>query len=43
MGNRVEFSAERTLANGVYLYLVTVQGANGEVVKSRISKLVVLK
>jgi hypothetical protein len=42
-GNRVEFSAERTLANGVYLYLVTVQGANGEVVKSRISKLVVLK
>ncbi|MCS7197497.1 MAG: right-handed parallel beta-helix repeat-containing protein [Candidatus Bipolaricaulota bacterium] len=43
MGNRVEFSAERTLANGVYLYVVTVKGANGEIVKSKINKLVVLK
>lgn len=42
-GNRVEFSAERTLANGVYLYVVTVRGANGEVVKSKLQKLVVLK
>lgn len=32
-----------TIANGVYLYVVTVQGANGEVVTSKLQKLVVLR
>lgn len=31
------------VANGVYLYVVTVQGANGEVVTSKLQKLVVLR
>lgn len=32
-----------TVANGVYLYVVTVQGANGEGVTSKLEKLVVLR
>ena len=32
-----------TIANGVYLYVVTVQGADGQTATSKISKLVVLK
>jgi hypothetical protein len=42
-GNVVPFSAAAELANGVYLYVVTVQGADGQTVTSKISKLVVLR
>ncbi len=42
-GNVVPFSAASELANGVYLYVVTVQGADGQTVTSAISKLVVLR
>jgi hypothetical protein len=42
-GNVVPFSAASELANGVYLYVVTVQGADGQTVTSKISKLVVLR
>jgi hypothetical protein len=42
-GNVVPFSAASELANGVYLYVVTVQGADGQTVTSKIAKLVVLK
>jgi hypothetical protein len=42
-GNVVPFSAAAELANGVYLYVVTVQGADGQTVTSTISKLVVLR
>ncbi len=42
-GNVVPFSAASELANGVYLYVVTVQGADGQTVTSRIEKLVVLR
>jgi hypothetical protein len=42
-GNVVPFSAAAELANGVYLYVVTVQGADGQVVRSKIEKLVLLK
>lgn len=33
----------QTVANGVYLYVVTAQGSNGEVVRGQVQKLVVLK
>ncbi len=42
-GNVVPFSAAAELANGVYLYVVTVQGADGQTITSKISKLVVLR
>jgi parallel beta-helix repeat protein len=42
-GNVVPFSAAAELANGVYLYVVTVQGADGQTVTSKIAKLVVLR
>jgi hypothetical protein len=42
-GNVVPFSAAAELANGVYLYVVTVQGADGQTVTSSIAKLVVLR
>jgi hypothetical protein len=42
-GNVVPFSAAAELANGVYLYVVTVQGADGQTVTSKLAKLVVLK
>jgi hypothetical protein len=42
-GNVVPFSAASELANGVYLYVVTVQGADGQTVTSKIAKLVVLR
>jgi hypothetical protein len=42
-GNVVPFSAASELANGVYLYVVTVQGADGQTVTSSIAKLVVLR
>jgi hypothetical protein len=31
------------LANGVYLYVVTVKGANGQVINSEVRKLVILR
>lgn len=36
-------NAGDTVANGVYLYVVTVRGFNGEVVRSQVRKLVVLR
>jgi hypothetical protein len=42
-GNVVPFSAAAELANGVYLYVVTVQGADGQTVTSKLAKLVVLR
>jgi len=33
----------RTLANGVYLYVVTARGFNGEMVRSQLRKLVILR
>jgi parallel beta-helix repeat protein len=42
-GNVVPFSAAAELANGVYLYVVTVQGADGQTLTSKIAKLVVLR
>lgn len=33
----------RILANGVYLYIVTVRGFNGELLRSKVKKLVILK
>ncbi|MCS7198639.1 MAG: T9SS type A sorting domain-containing protein, partial [Candidatus Bipolaricaulota bacterium] len=42
-GNVVPFTAASELANGVYLYVVTVQGADGQTVTSKIEKLVVLR
>jgi parallel beta-helix repeat protein len=42
-GNVVPFSAASELANGVYLYVVTVQGADGQTLTSKIAKLVVLR
>ncbi len=42
-GNVVPFSAASELANGVYLYIVTVKGADGQTVTSKIQKLVVLR
>ncbi|MCX8103161.1 MAG: right-handed parallel beta-helix repeat-containing protein, partial [Candidatus Bipolaricaulota bacterium] len=42
-GNVVPFSAASELANGVYLYVVTVQGADGQTVTSKLQKLVVLR
>jgi hypothetical protein len=42
-GNVVPFSAASELANGVYLYVVTVQGADGQTVTSKLAKLVVLR
>lgn len=42
-GNVVPFSAASELANGVYLYIVTVQGADGQAVTSKLEKLVVLR
>lgn len=33
----------QVVANGVYLYIVTVRGFNGEVIRSRVQKLVVLR
>ncbi len=42
-GNLVPFSVASELANGVYLYVVTVQGADGQTVTSKIEKLVVLR
>ncbi len=42
-GNLVPFSGASELANGVYLYVVTVQGADGQTVTSKLQKLVVLR
>jgi len=42
-GNIVPFSTASELANGVYLYVVTVQGADGQSVTSKLEKLVVLR
>lgn len=48
-GNSLEFHAMMNsqggalLANGVYLYIVTVHGFNGEVVQSEVRKLVILR
>jgi parallel beta-helix repeat protein len=42
-GNVVPFSAAAELANGVYFYVVTVQGADGQTVTSKLAKLVVLR
>ncbi len=42
-GNVVPFTAAAELANGVYFYVVTVQGADGQTVTSKLSKLVVLR
>jgi len=42
-GNVVPFSVASELANGVYLYVVTVQGADGQAVTSKLAKLVVLR
>jgi hypothetical protein len=46
-GNLLRFSpldsAGRPLANGVYLYVVTVRGAGGEVVQSELRKLILLR
>ncbi len=47
MGNTLQFRAMNewgeALANGVYLYVVTVRGFDGAVIKSEIRKLVILK
>jgi len=44
-GNTLEFHAlddgGRPLANGVYLYMVTVKGFNGEMLRSEVRKLVI--
>jgi hypothetical protein len=46
-GNALRFYAlddrGRPLANGVYLYVVTVRGFNGEMIRSEVKKLVVLR
>jgi hypothetical protein len=46
-GNTLKFYAlddrGRPLANGVYLYVVTVRGFNGEAIRSEIRKLVILR
>jgi hypothetical protein len=46
-GNQLQFSPlderGRPLANGVYLYVVTVRGWDGTTVKSKVQKLVVLR
>jgi hypothetical protein len=42
-GNVVAFGKASELANGVYLYVVTVKGADGQTVRSRVEKLVILK
>ncbi|MEM4413916.1 MAG: T9SS type A sorting domain-containing protein, partial [Candidatus Caldarchaeum sp.] len=42
-GNLVPFSVASELANGVYLYVVTVQGADGQALTSKLEKLVVLR
>jgi hypothetical protein len=46
-GNRLAFqgldSAGRTLANGVYLYVVTARGYDGRMIRSEVKKLVVLR
>lgn len=46
-GNTLEFHAidskGRELANGVYLYIVTVRGFDGEVIRSEARKLVILR
>ncbi len=36
-------SSGRTLANGVYLYLVTVRGLDGSVIRSEVRKLVIMR
>ena len=47
LGNRLRFQAldnrGRPLANGVYLYVVTVRGVNAEAVQSEVKKLIVLR
>lgn len=40
---RLQTGTGQPLANGVYLYQVTVEGTNGQVVRSEIRKLVVLR
>lgn len=40
---RMQDASGRPLANGVYLYVVTVKGTNGEAVRSEVRKLVVLR
>jgi hypothetical protein len=35
--------AGRRMANGVYLYLITVRGINGETITSEVRKLVLLR
>lgn len=46
-GNELEWYAftddERPIANGIYLYVISVRGANGSLVRSRIQKLVILR
>lgn len=39
--SRVEVSTSSRLANGVYLYILTVRGMNGEVLQSGLKKLVI--
>jgi len=47
VGDALEFHAldsrGRLMANGVYLYIVTVHGFNGKVLRSRVKKLVILR
>jgi len=46
-GNRLVFrvlaSNGQPLANGVYLYTVTVRGADGQTIRTEVRKLVVLR
>lgn len=46
-GKRLIFRAlaadGRPLANGVYLYLITIRKADGEVLQSKVHRLVVLR
>ncbi len=40
---RVNYSESLPLANGVYLYIVTVRGHDGQIIQSKVSKLVILR
>ena len=46
VGNTLRWQGQdangNTLANGVYLYVVTIQGSNGETLRSEVKKLAVL-
>jgi hypothetical protein len=47
IGNALQFqamdSSGQALANGIYLYVVTVKGYDGTVIKSEVRKLVILR